>query len=83
MYGFTGNYTVVSPTSLELEILPYKQKKPVKVVYNITEKSLQSWLYHNVLIQDAFPFLTPDQREFMKTGMTQEDWDSMFKEDTL
>lgn len=33
------------------------------------------------LVQSVFPNLTPDQREFIKTGYTQEDWDAMFKED--
>jgi hypothetical protein len=31
-----------------------------------------------MLIQDAFPNLTPAEREFIKTGYTQEDWDAIF-----
>lgn len=34
-----------------------------------------------VLIQDAFPTLNPDQREFIKTGITPEMWDKLFGED--
>lgn len=30
------------------------------------------------LIQDIFPNLTPAEREFIKTGYTQEDWDAIF-----
>ena len=30
------------------------------------------------LVQDIFPDLTPAQREFIITGYTQEDWDTMF-----
>ena len=30
------------------------------------------------LIQNAFPNLTDSQREFFKTGITQEEWDEMF-----
>lgn len=30
------------------------------------------------LIQNAFPSLTDSQREFYKTGITQEEWDEMF-----
>ena len=26
------------------------------------------------LIQDAFPNLTPDEREFIKTGITPDEW---------
>lgn len=30
------------------------------------------------LIQNLLPECTPAQREFLKTGYTQEDWDAMF-----
>lgn len=30
------------------------------------------------LIQEAFPALTPDQREFILTGITAEEWDELF-----
>ena len=29
-------------------------------------------------IQDIFPHLTDDEREFIKTGITAEEWDNMF-----
>ena len=29
-------------------------------------------------IQDAMPNLTPDEREFIKTGITPKEWDEMF-----
>ena len=33
------------------------------------------------LIQEVFPNLTPDEREFYKTGYTKEDWNAIFGED--
>lgn len=33
------------------------------------------------LIQDVFPNLTPEHREFIKTGMLNEDWDELFPEE--
>ena len=30
------------------------------------------------LVQEIFPNLTSAEREFVKTGYTQEDWDQMF-----
>lgn len=40
------------------------------------------WTIQGKLIQDAFPFFTPDEREFLITGMTTEDWAKLFgKED--
>mgnify|MGYP001159985176 FL=1 len=29
---------------------------------------------HGMNIQDALPYLTADEREFIKTGITPEDW---------
>ncbi len=33
------------------------------------------------MIQDAMPFLTPAEREFMITGLTNEEFDEMFGEE--
>jgi len=33
------------------------------------------------LIQNAFPMLDAGQREFIKTGITPEEWDNMFGHD--
>ena len=30
------------------------------------------------LLQEAFPQLSPDQREFFKTGITPEEWNKFF-----
>jgi hypothetical protein len=34
---------------------------------------------NGALIQDALEDFTPDQREFVQTGITPAEWDSMFK----
>ena len=33
------------------------------------------------LVQDAFPFLSGDEREFLLTGMTPDEWDDLMGED--
>lgn len=38
----------------------------------------RAWSIGGVLIQDAFPMLTPAQREFVKTGITPEEWADTF-----
>ena len=43
----------------------------------VTQEQLSSW-ESGVLIQNAMPHLTPDEREFIKTGITPEEWDSAF-----
>jgi hypothetical protein len=47
----------------------------------ITEDQIRLYQQGRILVQQAFPNLTPDQREFFKTGYTPEDWDRMFPEE--
>ena len=37
-----------------------------------------NWTENNVLIQDAFPYLSADERELIKTGICSKCWDDMF-----
>jgi len=39
---------------------------------------LQKWLRREELIQDIFPTLDADQREFIQTGITPSEWADMF-----
>jgi hypothetical protein len=45
----------------------------------ITVQQVDAYV-NGALIQDAFPNLDADQREFFKTGITAEEWDAMFGE---
>ena len=44
----------------------------------VTVAQLELWQVKRVLIQDAMPQLTNEQREFIMTGYTPEDWAVMF-----
>jgi len=46
----------------------------------ITQAQYDLW-QSGALIQDAMPHLTSDQREFLITGITPEEWDAYFKGD--
>ena len=46
----------------------------------VTEAQLDAWA-SGELIQNAFPDLSPDDREFLKTGITAEEWEQMYRED--
>ncbi len=39
------------------------------------------WVGGQGLIQDLMPYLTADERAFLMTGITKEEWDEMFKEE--
>jgi hypothetical protein len=47
---------------------------------DVTEEQFRS-LENGLLIQDAFPNLTLSDREFLMTGIVEEEWNDMFKED--
>jgi hypothetical protein len=43
----------------------------------ITQAQLNAWV-DGMLIQDAMPQLPPEHREFLMTGITPDEWDSVF-----
>lgn len=48
----------------------------------VTPTQFDTW-EEGALIQDAFPQLSEDQREFLMTGITADEWDEAFLEDEL
>jgi hypothetical protein len=44
---------------------------------NVTPEQIARW-QGGELIQNAMPNLTPDEREFIKTGVTAEEWEAAF-----
>ena len=46
---------------------------------DVTEEQIASWR-GGELIQNAMPNLTADEREFIKTGITAEEWEELFGE---
>ena len=46
----------------------------------VTQEQLDAWK-DGMLIQKAMPNLTPDQREFIMTGITPEEWDDAYGEE--
>ena len=46
---------------------------------DVTEEQIASW-QGGELIQNAMPNLTADEREFIKTGITAEEWEELFGE---
>ena len=47
---------------------------------DVTEEQIALW-ESGVLIQNAMPNLSADEREFIKTGITPEEWDSAFSDE--
>jgi hypothetical protein len=45
----------------------------------ITQFAIDLWK-NGMLIQDAMPHLTDSEREFIKTGITEDEWNNLFQE---
>lgn len=48
---------------------------------DISSDSLLRWQSGLLLVQDAFPALTADEREFLISGCTKEDWETLYGEE--
>ena len=44
-------------------------------------EGLEDWLGEGKMIQNAFPGLSANDREFLMTGITPEEWSKMFGEE--
>lgn len=47
----------------------------------VTEEQLNRYASGHELIQNVFPELTDAQREFLMSGITEEEWDAIFPEE--
>lgn len=45
---------------------------------DVTPEQIARYEAGGILLQEAFPNLTPDQREFIKTGITGFEWEELF-----
>ena len=64
---FTMNITRTSRLTGKTSVMDLK----------ITQAQLDAWV-DGMLIQDAMPQLPPEHREFLITGITPDEWDSVF-----
>jgi hypothetical protein len=51
------------------------------MVLPTTKGKIEYWLQSGKLIQDVMPDLNDNQREFLMSGITPEEWDDMFGEE--
>jgi hypothetical protein len=47
----------------------------------VTEQQLREWMSGRGFIQDVMPEVCPEDREFLISGVTPEEWDAMFAEE--
>jgi len=44
----------------------------------VTQEQLDNYYLNGYSVQLSFPNLSADEREFIKTGITSEEWDNLF-----
>ena len=49
---------------------------------DVSDKQIALWM-EGALIQDVMPNLTPDEREFIMTGITAAEWDEAFAQSNV
>ena len=57
-------------------VSPFSNKKTTLEI-DVTARQIASW-EKGELIQDAMPNLTAGEREFIKLGVTPDEWDDIF-----
>ena len=55
--------------------------KQNQMVLPVRQGQIEYWIDTCMLVQDAFPQLDDDQREFLISGITPEEWDATFGEE--
>lgn len=58
-------------------VSPFSGKSVTRTL-NVDIKKLRQWERKDLLLQEAFPHLSADDREWIKTGILPEEWDEMF-----
>lgn len=51
------------------------------MMLDVTQEQLDQYAAGNGLIQEVFPNLSHDEREFIMSGITPSEWDATFSED--
>ena len=68
----------------EHRVIVFHNKKSVVMDVDLDtfNQCWYNWYVRDMFIQDAFPMLPANHREFLMTGITPEEWDAMFPEET-
>jgi len=60
---------------MKVKMLSRFSNKVNEMDLDVTQEQLDAWRGSKTLVQNAFPHLNADEREFLMTGVTPEEWD--------
>lgn len=77
------NYSLNENSDGSTTIILSDTIKHIKVNHHIEvlNQAWYDWIMKGLLIQKAFSFLSVDEREFLLTGLTGEEWEKLFPEE--
>lgn len=73
-------YQITRVSNTETRISCKGQSIVVKATFDEVVVSWYKWMMKNEFIQDAFPYFNADEREFLVTGLTVEEWDKLLED---
>lgn len=70
-------------TGTLIETKLFGKPRSIHVDHDVSKlsQSWYHWQYGGLFVQDAFRYLSDEEREFLQTGMLQEDFTAATKED--
>ena len=76
------NFTVIdaTPFGVKISVWPGRELLFEGITVEQMAQGLYAYKRGNKLVQNAFHFLSTSQREFLMTGMTDEEWDQLKEE---
>ena len=83
-FGLEYMFTEISDNQT---LVKCKQKPGVVFVFGANIHTVRQgwydWMMKGMRIQDAFPTLDVEEREFLKTGITPKEWADIFAEEGM
>ena len=59
-------------------VSPFSGKTNFRDIPDLTQEAMDKWM-DGMLIQEAMPMISADDREFLMTGITPEEWEETFR----
>jgi hypothetical protein len=78
--GLEFNITELEGGRLELRLAGTTKLIIIEATLEQFSASFYRWLVNRVFVQDAFKYLSNEEREFLITGITPDEWKEMFGE---
>lgn len=79
--GLRYTITELSSDKIKLELQSTNKVRTLNIGFERFIYAYNAWKIKGELIQNAFPTLNASEREFIMTGISDEEWDTMFGEE--